>query len=716
MSFNWLGRSRHRSAKAASVRTSVRPRSMRPQIELLEDRLTPAVVTVTSVGDNVAVDGGVTLREAITSMNAHANVNADVTTSTGYGSSDVIQFKIPGSGVQTIFVATPLPDINQTFNIDGYSQPGAKANTLANGDNAVLKIAINGGFLTSGNGLTIHGGGCTIQGLNIRNFSAGAGIYVYGSDNVIYGNFIGTNETGTTAHGNAYGVILNNSFGTFVGQSIVADRNIISGNTQDGIQISLGGTLTILNNYIGTDASSSVKLGNAIYGLEIDNSPGNRIGFAFANSGNVIGGNGAFGVYLNGATNTAILSNSIGVSAFGSDVGNVSGGIGLLGSPTHDNTIGGTGPLAANRIAFNGPSGGIQIINSGGAGINNNFSGNSIYANQGAGIQFGNPGVVSNDVGDADSGPNNLQNFPLLAVATVDKNSTTIAGTLNSSANGSFRIEFFSNPLVVAPQVFLGSEQVYTDSSGNAQVFLACTTVGTSGTITATATDAAGNTSQFSVPIVVMAPSINLPNKDFVSQVYLDVLHRQADTGGLQFFINGLGNGVTRTSVVQSLQNSNEYRTLEVTDLYNRLLNRAPDAGGLVSFATMLSQGGTLEQLEAILVGSPEYFQTRGAGSVSGFLGAAYGDLLGRQPDAGGAAYFTNQIAMGAARATVAGTLATGMEGSQRTVDRLFQQYLHRSAAAGDKAFFGSQLQNGLRDEQLITTLAASDEYFANSM
>jgi Domain of unknown function (DUF4214) len=715
MSFNWFARSRHRSAKAASVRSSVSSQRIRPKIELLEDRLTPAVVTVTSVADNVAVDGMVTLREALTSVNAHANVNADVTTSTSYGSNDVIKFKIPGSGVQTIFLATPLPDINQPVSIDGYSQSGTSANTSANGDNAVLKIAINGGFLTSGNGLTIRSGGSIIQGLNIRNFSAGAGIYSFGIDNGIYGNFIGTNETGTTSHGNKYGIILDNDSGTFIGQSIVGDRNIISGNTQDGIQVLKGGNLTILNNYIGTDASSSVKLGNTNNGIEIDSSSGNSIGLAFAGSSNVIGGNGNFGIYLDGATSNAILSNSIGVSAFGSDVGNGNGGIGLIGTSTGDNSVGGTAPLGGNRIAFNGPSGGIRLFNSGGSNINNRFSSNSIYANQGAGIQFGNPGVVSNDVGDADGGPNNLQNFPVLTAATSDKNSTTIAGSLNSNANGSFRIEFFSNPSPSTPQVFLGSEQVHTDSNGNAQVFLASTTVASSGTITATATDAAGNTSQFAVPIVVMQSPVTGGNVDFLAQAYLDILHRQADAGGLQYFKIQLANGVSRTSVVQSLQNNNEYRTLEVTDLYNRLLNRAADAGGLASFVTMLSQGGSVEQVEAILVGSPEYYQMRGASTVSGFLAAAYGDLLGRQPDAGGAAYFTGQIALGTPRATVAGALVSGMEGSQRTVDQLFQQYLHRSASAADKSFFGSQLQSGLRDEQLIATLAASDEYFTNA-
>jgi hypothetical protein len=254
---------------------------------------------------------------------------------------------------------------------------------------------------------------------------------------------------------------------------------------------------------------------------------------------------------------------------------------------------------------------------------------------------------------------------------------------------------------------------VYTDANGNASVFFTTSTALSGGTVTATATDSAGNTSQFSAPATVTLHPFNTANGNFVFQVYLDLLHRPADAGGQQFFANALNTGASRASVVSALQNTAEYRNLEVTDLYNRLLKRAPDAGGLAAFTAQLAQGSTMEQIEAAFIGSAEYYKASGS-TTNGFLAAAYGDLLGRQPDAGGLTFFGNQLAMAVSRATVATELVSGSEGAQKTVDRLFEQLLHRAADAGAKTYFGTQLQDDMRDEQLVAVLAASDEYFAN--
>src|SRR5688500_15809487 len=103
-----------------------------------------AVVTVTSTGDTVAVDGFVTLREALTSTNANASVNADVVAVGAYG-SDVINFNISGAGPHTIALGSALPAVTDQVTINGYSQPGSSANTLATGNDAVLDIILNGG-------------------------------------------------------------------------------------------------------------------------------------------------------------------------------------------------------------------------------------------------------------------------------------------------------------------------------------------------------------------------------------------------------------------------------------------------------------------------------------------------------------------------------------------------------------------------------------------
>lgn len=185
-------------------------------LEQLEDRLTPAVVTVTGTGDTIANDGLVTLREAITAINAGNDLGDPTIIAQGpgtFGVNDTINFNILGGGVKTITPSTVLPTIVKPVLINGYTQGVATPNTLAVGDNAVLLIeldgsGVGGGVLKVGiAGLKLGAGsdGSTIQGLVINRFS-GDGILVQSDGNTIAGNFIGTNPAGTmggTFFGNA---------------------------------------------------------------------------------------------------------------------------------------------------------------------------------------------------------------------------------------------------------------------------------------------------------------------------------------------------------------------------------------------------------------------------------------------------------------------------------------------------------------------------------
>ena len=136
------------SGRFRKVKRAVSPRL---RLECLEDRRAPAVITVTGTGDTIALDTFATLREAITSINNQADVNADITVnrvggyaSTPGGTPDVINFNIAGSGVQTISATAAEPTIIMPLTINGYSQVGASVNTLANSDNAVILIQLDG--------------------------------------------------------------------------------------------------------------------------------------------------------------------------------------------------------------------------------------------------------------------------------------------------------------------------------------------------------------------------------------------------------------------------------------------------------------------------------------------------------------------------------------------------------------------------------------------
>ena len=105
----------------------------------------PATITVTGTGDTIAVDGLVTLREAISSANSNTDLNADVVGVGDYG-IDTINFNIAGTGVHTIQPLSQLPTITDPVVIDGYTQAGASPNSNGPGlgDNAVLQIELDG--------------------------------------------------------------------------------------------------------------------------------------------------------------------------------------------------------------------------------------------------------------------------------------------------------------------------------------------------------------------------------------------------------------------------------------------------------------------------------------------------------------------------------------------------------------------------------------------
>ena len=174
--------------------------------------------------------------------------------------------------MHTIKTASALPAIIKTVGLDGYTQAGASVNNSAAGDNAVLKIVLDGtsaGGATSG--LIVSANGCTIRGLDIQNFTK-FGLDITGGNNLITGNFIGTDVTGLVAKGNSLvGVALEGS-NNLLGSASPLGRNLVSGNAI-GVGCS-GGANTIQNNLIGVDATGGKKLGNTTIGVVL-NSDGN---------------------------------------------------------------------------------------------------------------------------------------------------------------------------------------------------------------------------------------------------------------------------------------------------------------------------------------------------------------------------------------------------------------------------------------------------------
>ena len=176
---------------------------------LLRQCTAQQIFTVTNTNDS----GPGSLREAILGANANA------------GQNDTIVFNIPGAGVHTISPTSALPDITDSVNIFGYTQPGASHNTLANGDNAVLLIELDGTNIPNAPTLLISTGGSSIvSGLVINRNPSAEGIRITGGGgHLISGNFIGTNATGTAARANSSnGILILDSSNNTVGGTFSA--------------------------------------------------------------------------------------------------------------------------------------------------------------------------------------------------------------------------------------------------------------------------------------------------------------------------------------------------------------------------------------------------------------------------------------------------------------------------------------------------------------
>jgi hypothetical protein len=379
---------------------------------------------------------------------------------------------------------------------------------LAVGNSSVLgffAIDVSGQF-------EIPPGALILRNVISGNGGPGVGIHLGADGNTLRGNLIGTNASGTAALGNRMGIALETA-NNIVGGLTAADRNVISGNGagNNGPGVRLDGPAAtgnrLLGNFIGTNAAGSVGLGNARDGVVITNgASGNTIGGTDLGARNIISANGGFaGVEINRANGNTVRGNVIGAD--------VTGAVGLVGpdgqpqfngiaiADSSDNQIGGVTDGAGNVIAFN-RNFGVAVGNlvAGVPAIENSILRNSIFANGQLGIDLFPPGVTPNDPGDGDTGPNNLQNFPVLEKASTKQ----VHGRLNSQPGGTYRIEVFANGSCDPSgygegQRFMGAVSVTTNPQGDAKFKLKFSSAVAAGQfITGTATDAAGNTSEFS--------------------------------------------------------------------------------------------------------------------------------------------------------------------------------------------------------------------------
>jgi CSLREA domain-containing protein len=414
-----------------------------------------------------------------------------------------------GAGAGNVVGSALVGDTLVSGNVgDGVQFTGNSVSTVVTntwiGVNAAGTAALpNGGQgvnLSSSTGNTV-GPGNVISG-NTQN---GILVSSVSTNNTVTANFIGVNATGTAAIGNLFnGINVNDS-----DQNVIGPGNVISGNLTNGVRIrteSFGNV--VKGNLIGVNAAATAAIPN-LDGVQInDEAVNNTIGGSIADR-NVISGNTNNGVLIvdSGTTGNVVAGNFIGSNAFAS-AGIPNGGDGVaIQADASGNTVGGTAADTKNVIAFN-VARGVSVA----SGTGNAVLGNNLVLNGGLAIDLGPVGVTPNDLGDPDPGANLLQNFPLLSSIQLDTATTQVQGSLNSIATSSYRLEFFSTGYCDVSgngpgQRFLGAADRKTDPGGNVAFVATLPSAALGPFITATATDLAGNTSEFSACLAVPGPT-----------------------------------------------------------------------------------------------------------------------------------------------------------------------------------------------------------------
>jgi len=402
------------------------------------------VNTTDDPGDGVCDAAHCSLREAIEAANANAG-------------TDTIAFDIDGIAPYTILPTAELPTVSDPLVIDGTTEPDFTVRPI---------VQLDGNKAGAAAGLRITAGNSTVRGLVIKNFTDGIRLETNGG-NLVEGNILGTDFRVLDCEGNSSTGIWIDSPNNTIGGTAQTAPNIIVCNGADGIYITGASGNIIKRNFIGTEDTRTEVMPNARDGVRIELASGNNVGGVGALDGNYLFHNGG-------------------------------SGIGIYGATAADNLI------AGNTIVQNDGDG-VELPD---AGTGNRITRNALDANGGLGIDLGGNGVTPNDPGDADTGPNDLQNYPELAAALPLVGQLYIEGALNSRPGTAYDLEFFLSDACNASGHGEGLESiesvaVTTDGSGAASLGLTLiANVLPGDVVSATATDPNGSTSEFSACVV----------------------------------------------------------------------------------------------------------------------------------------------------------------------------------------------------------------------
>jgi CSLREA domain-containing protein len=476
---------------------------------------TGTTITVTNTLDDLAPGNGCSLREAIENANEQGAPHPDCAVGAGLG--DLIVFNL-GTGTPKIDIVSPLPHIIQLATIDGHTGQSDRVELHGPG----------GPFQDGFNGLHIGAlaAGTEIRNLVINSFPV-VGIQVDASNVSILGNRIGTDATGTVAMGNAAGidvygtgVQIGSANGTTPGGPCTGDCNLVSGNNNGILLRPAAANPVVRGNFIGTNLAGTADLGNLFTGLSSGGQAGVQIGGIGAGEGNLVSGNDG-GIIANGPA-AHVIGNRIGTNAVG-DEAIPNYGIGLevrnaAGGLVQDNLISGNG------------SHGLFIVLTSGVHVRDNLigvaqDGTTELGNGGNGVWIATAtdNLVGGSEGDANTiAFNGMDGVQVDAGSAPTTGNTILANSIHDNgglgiANVDGGNTELTPPVITGLGSVLGTAcanctiDIYSDDEDEGRIYEGSTTADGGGNwtfndtpvgpfVTATATDAAGNTSEFSSP------------------------------------------------------------------------------------------------------------------------------------------------------------------------------------------------------------------------
>ena len=201
-------------------------------------------------------------------------------------------------------------------------------------------------------------------------------------------------------------------------------------------------------------------------------------------------------------------------------------------------------------------------------------------------------------------------------------------------------------------------------------------------------------------------------SREFVIAAYSDVLGRTPAESEISYWVGRISSGMSRNTMANAFNNSDEYRINKISEAYNRALRRDPEPAGLSYWLDSLRKGPlSPENVYSTFLTSDEMYNVQGGGTDAGYVTAMYRDLLGREPEVEGLVYWTSRLGRGESRKSISEGIWFSAEKYYVRVSEAYRQLLGRDASLEDQKYW-SQVARSMGPTEMRSQIMSSQEYW----